>query len=258
MNQGRKKIDTGTTSAGNTVLRDQVGMFHHARRRAQHRLLKQQPRQHSAEQIHRVVLRGRLPAGASLSGRPERRRYSSPAEPADAPRPTSSPRPIPHSAAESRAAPVARAARAVPPGCGGSVRSRNAVHDKSVNCSCALCPCPIGVLAVLPHPGSAAELFGWDKLTYGVEWRLVRSGTVVIEPNPANGRVHLESAGLLSALFKVEDTYQVHYDGNYCALNSTFDSVEGKASPPDHGHVRSRPAPRDLGSTRSRQQHDHA
>jgi hypothetical protein len=86
----------------------------------------------------------------------------------------------------------------------------------------------IGILAVLPHPGSAAELFGWDKLTYGVEWRLVRSGTVVIEPNPANGRVHLESAGLLAALFKIDDTYQVHYDGNYCALSSTFDTVEGR------------------------------
>ena len=86
----------------------------------------------------------------------------------------------------------------------------------------------IGVLAVLPLTGSAAELFGWDKLTYGVEWRLVRSGTVVIEPSPSQGRLHLESAGLLSALFKVEDDYEVHYDGNYCAVNSTFDAVEGK------------------------------
>ena len=116
----------------------------------------------------------------------------------------------------------------------------------------------IGVLAVLPPPGSAAELFGWDKLTYGVEWRLVRSGTVVIEPNPANGRVHLESAGLLAALFKVEETYQVHYDGNYCALNSTFDTVEGKTSPPNDRYLRSRPAPRDFYSARSRQQHHHA
>lgn len=86
----------------------------------------------------------------------------------------------------------------------------------------------IGVLAVLPHPGSAAELFGWDKLTYGVEWRAVRSGTVVIEPGPAEGRVHLESGGILSALFKVEDTYKVRYEGNFCAVNSIFDAMEGK------------------------------
>ena len=85
-----------------------------------------------------------------------------------------------------------------------------------------------GALVLLPLPGPAAGLFGWDKLTYGVEWRLVRSGTIVIEPAPAEGRVHLESAGLLSALFKVEDQYTVHYDGNSCATDSTFDSVEGK------------------------------
>ena len=86
----------------------------------------------------------------------------------------------------------------------------------------------IGVLAVLPLPGSAAELFGWDKLTYGVEWRAVRAGAVVIEPSPTEGRLHLESGGILAALFKVEDTYKVHYDGNYCAVNSIFDTVEGK------------------------------
>lgn len=86
----------------------------------------------------------------------------------------------------------------------------------------------IGALAVLPLSGSAAGLFGWDKLTYGVEWRLVRSGTVVIEPSPTEGRVHLESGGLISALFKVEDNYKVHYDGNFCALDSIFDAVEGK------------------------------
>ena len=85
-----------------------------------------------------------------------------------------------------------------------------------------------GALVILPLPGPAAGLFGWDKLTYGVEWRLVRSGTVVVEPGPTEGRLHLESAGLLSAFFKVEDTYVVHYDGNYCALDSTFDTVEGK------------------------------
>jgi hypothetical protein len=85
-----------------------------------------------------------------------------------------------------------------------------------------------GALVFVPLPGPAAGLFGWDKLTYGVEWRLVRSGTVVIETNPFEGRVHLESAGLLSALFKVEDLYAVRYDGNSCATDSTFDSVEGK------------------------------
>ena len=86
----------------------------------------------------------------------------------------------------------------------------------------------IGILAVLPLSGASAELFGWDKLIYGVEWRGVRSGTVVVNPSPTEGNVHLESAGILAALFKVEDTYKVRYDGNFCAINSTFDTLEGK------------------------------
>jgi hypothetical protein len=85
-----------------------------------------------------------------------------------------------------------------------------------------------GALALLPLPGPAAGLFGWDKLTYRVEWRLVPAGTVVIEPSPVEGRMRLESAGLLSSLFKIEDNYSVHYDGNYCAVDSLFDTVEGK------------------------------
>ena len=56
----------------------------------------------------------------------------------------------------------------------------------------------------------------------------MRSGTVTIEPGSSEGHVHLESAGLLSALFKVEDKYTIHYDANSCAANSTFDTVEGK------------------------------
>jgi hypothetical protein len=85
-----------------------------------------------------------------------------------------------------------------------------------------------GALAILPQASPAAGLFGWDKLTYAVVWRLVRSGTVVIEPTPGEGRVHIESVGLLAGLFKVEDTYTVHYDHMYCAVDSMFDTVEGR------------------------------
>jgi Protein of unknown function (DUF3108) len=83
-------------------------------------------------------------------------------------------------------------------------------------------------LAVLSQPGSGAELFGWDKLTYRVEWRMVPAGTVVVEPGPAEGHIYLQSGGLLNALFKVENRYTVHYDGEYCATTSTFDAVEGR------------------------------
>jgi hypothetical protein len=83
-------------------------------------------------------------------------------------------------------------------------------------------------LAVFSPPGAAVGLFEWDKLTYRVEWRLVPAGTVVVEPGLREGRISMRSVGLLSALFKVDNRYAVHYDGNYCATGSTFDAVEGK------------------------------
>lgn len=82
--------------------------------------------------------------------------------------------------------------------------------------------------AVLSLPGAGAGLFDWDKLTYRVEWRLVPAGTVVVEPGATEGRIRLQSGGVLSALFKVETKYTVHYAGDYCATGSTFDAVEGK------------------------------
>ena len=80
----------------------------------------------------------------------------------------------------------------------------------------------------MPPSTQAAGLFGWEKLVYNVQWRLVRSGTVTIEPGLSESHAHLESAGLLSALFKIEDTYSVRYDANSCALSTRFDAVEGK------------------------------
>jgi Protein of unknown function (DUF3108) len=84
------------------------------------------------------------------------------------------------------------------------------------------------VVASLSSPAAEAPAFNWDKLTYGVEWRLVRSGSVEILPGTGEAKMHMQSAGLLSALFKVDDQYTVHYDANSCATDSVFDAMEGK------------------------------
>jgi hypothetical protein len=86
----------------------------------------------------------------------------------------------------------------------------------------------MAALAPLSQPGVGAGLFDWHRLTYRIEWRMVPSGTIVVEPGATEGRIRLQSAGLLSALFKVDNKYTVHYDGEYCATGSTFDSMEGK------------------------------
>lgn len=101
------------------------------------------------------------------------------------------------------------------------------------------------------------------KLTYGVEWRLIRAGTVTLEFHKAHATMKLESAGIVSSLVKILDAYDVDYqDGptesprttrngltptglpglnggwpdplpataavRYCATSSVMDSKEGK------------------------------
>ena len=73
--------------------------------------------------------------------------------------------------------------------------------------------------------GSAPSV---EKLTYDIEWRLIHAGTAVFETQKGNVRLKLDSAGLVSTLFKVNDTYTVNYDEPFCAVNSWLDSQEGK------------------------------
>ena len=44
----------------------------------------------------------------------------------------------------------------------------------------------------------------------------------------SDGRMKLDSAGLVSALFKVDDTYTVRFEPAFCAAESQMDSKEGK------------------------------
>jgi len=67
-----------------------------------------------------------------------------------------------------------------------------------------------------------------ERFSYEVQWRLIRAGTVVIDAEPAGGRIKLDSAGLVSTLFKIDDTYTVRYDPGHCATGSLLDSQEGK------------------------------
>jgi uncharacterized protein DUF3108 len=76
-----------------------------------------------------------------------------------------------------------------------------------------------------PIAGSPAPA---ERFTYDIEWRLVHAGTVAIESHPSSARMKLESAGLVSALFKINDTYSVNYEEPYCAASSLMDAQEGK------------------------------
>lgn len=67
-----------------------------------------------------------------------------------------------------------------------------------------------------------------EKFSFDVEWRLIHAGTAVFEIEKSQARLQLQSAGLVSALFKVDDTYTVHYDDPFCATSSSLESLEGK------------------------------
>src|SRR5215469_7344535 len=67
-----------------------------------------------------------------------------------------------------------------------------------------------------------------DKFTYDVEWRLIHAGTVVIDAQKTRANLELDSAGLVTSLFKIHDVYSADYDPSLCAADWMMDSQEGK------------------------------
>jgi hypothetical protein len=75
-----------------------------------------------------------------------------------------------------------------------------------------------------------------ETLTYAIEWRLIPAGTAKYTwtpvPNPtgiplSEVRLHLESAGLVSRLFHVNDDYTASLGQNFCAQNTFLAAHEG-------------------------------
>ena len=77
-----------------------------------------------------------------------------------------------------------------------------------------------------PDGRAAADLFT-ERLSYTIEWRLIHAGNAVVESGPNSALLKLESAGLVSTLYKVDDTYKVQFDSPFCATSSMMDSKEG-------------------------------
>jgi hypothetical protein len=82
-------------------------------------------------------------------------------------------------------------------------------------------------------PGDAAS--GHEVLDYQIEWRLIPAGTAKLTfaalPHTATVanelRLHLESSGLVSRLFRVDDDYTASLGQNLCAQNSFLTAHEG-------------------------------
>ncbi|MFL6448573.1 MAG: DUF3108 domain-containing protein [Bryobacteraceae bacterium] len=103
-----------------------------------------------------------------------------------------------------------------------------------------LCLAVIATAPALNQPGSAPGFEGdggsfpfAERLVYRVEWRLITAGTANLDLKSAPDRkwqtsLNIQSAGVLSRVYRVLDTYNVTTDSKFCLLNSDLDAQENK------------------------------
>lgn len=77
------------------------------------------------------------------------------------------------------------------------------------------------------------QLATFEKLTYFIEWHGVNAGTAVIQRTkiPQDDwqfNLDLESAGLVTRLYRVSDHYKMISTSHFCALSTFLDAQEGK------------------------------
>jgi hypothetical protein len=90
------------------------------------------------------------------------------------------------------------------------------------------------LLAIFSVPaGAEADGTAKQTLQYGVEWRLIRAGLARLTWSEQPGGLHqadlhLESAGLVSKLHRVNDDYRALMDKNLCGNSVLFRAEEGK------------------------------
>jgi hypothetical protein len=70
-----------------------------------------------------------------------------------------------------------------------------------------------------------------EALTYNIEWRLITAGKAVVQwvftDRDAQINLHVESVGLVSKLFRVEDEYRANLGAGLCAQSVQMTSQEG-------------------------------
>jgi hypothetical protein len=91
----------------------------------------------------------------------------------------------------------------------------------------------IAILAVTP--GSLAQQKAFpssEALTYSIEWRLIYAGSAHFVLRPAatgwNSRIHVESGGMVSKLYKLDDNYSAELQNAFCTSNTDLEGFEGK------------------------------
>ena len=92
----------------------------------------------------------------------------------------------------------------------------------------------MGAAVALAQPPAAPNA-ARETLNYAIEWRLIPAGTAKLTfstlPRPSTAateiRLHIESAGLVSRLFRVEDDYTALLGQNFCGQSTFLSAHEG-------------------------------
>ncbi len=101
---------------------------------------------------------------------------------------------------------------------------------------CALLPflfCSSGFVQAQQQASKNSKFPYPEKLTYRVEWRLITAGSATVQLSRENSddwqfNLNVESAGLVTRLYRVLDSYKVVGNQKFCAVNSVLDAQEGK------------------------------
>lgn len=71
-----------------------------------------------------------------------------------------------------------------------------------------------------------------ETLSYRIEWRMVTAGQAKLELSRVQQdwqlKLNLESAGLVSRLYRIQDDYKVTSNDKFCGVSSAFEAHEGK------------------------------
>src|ERR1044071_2123431 len=97
-----------------------------------------------------------------------------------------------------------------------------------------LSPLVVASLAAVPLaiPQAPGPIPARETLNYTIEWRLITAGKARVDwsAQPRSGwdiKLHLESVGLVSKLFKVEDDYNATLNQALCVQSSQLTTHEG-------------------------------
>src|ERR1700732_2292970 len=77
-----------------------------------------------------------------------------------------------------------------------------------------------------PINEALATLPSQETLVYSIEWRLIDAGVARLTQEPKRARLHLESSGLVSKLYKLNDNYDLEMQGDFCATSTTLEAME--------------------------------